>query len=218
MNSRQAIQKTLKHVKREMENEGSGHDWWHVYRVWKLALKIAKSERGADLTVVQLGALLHDIADWKFNDGDETAGERVAREWLEKISVDQDTITRVCYIIRNTSFKGAGMKDHMNSKEGQIVQDADRLDAIGAIGIARTFTYGGYRGRALYDPSHKPEKHLTFDQYKASSSPTINHFYEKLLLLKKRMHTPEGKRIAEERDAFMQQYLKRFFDEWKGNS
>ncbi len=199
-----------------MQKEGSGHDWWHVYRVWKLSQKIAKEEKGADLTVVQLGALLHDIADWKFNKGDERAGKRVARKWLENIGAGPETINKVCYIVRNVSFKGAGVKDKMKSKEGKIVQDADRLDALGAIGIARTFMYGGYKRRLIYDPEYKPEKHRTFAEYKSSNSTTINHFYEKLLLLKDRMNTRTGKRMAVERDAFMREYLKRFFSEWKG--
>lgn len=217
MNKDAMIKSTAKHVKLEMLKEGSGHDWWHVYRVWKTALKIAKQEKGTDITVVQLGALLHDIADWKFSGGDETAGEKAARAWLEKIGTDPKVVDKVCYIVRNVSFKGAGVKDRMKTKEGRVVQDADRLDAMGAIGIARTFMYGGHKGRLIYDPRHKPEKHYTFEEYKASESPSINHFYEKLLLLKRRMKTKEGRRLAKERDAFMRRYLKRFFEEWKGD-
>jgi uncharacterized protein len=216
MDNKAIVAHTAKHVHNVMAKEGSGHDWWHVYRVWKTALKIAKYEKDANLAVVQLGALLHDIADWKFNNGDEKAGEKTTRKLLMKLDADSKIVNQVCYIVRNTSFRGAGVKDNMISKEGQIVQDADRLDAIGAIGIARAFMYGGYKGRLMYDPNHKPEKHRSFSDYKASDSPSINHFYEKLLLLKNRMHTKTGKEMADGRDAFMRSYLRKFFKEWEG--
>ncbi len=216
MEGKALVNKTARHVKEKMIGEGSGHDWWHVYRVWNLAVRIAKEEKGSDITVVQLGALLHDIADWKFSGGDETAGGRVAARWLARIGADKETIEQVNYIVDNVSFKGAGVRDTMKTKEGKIVQDADRLDALGAMGIARTFMYGGYKKRLIYDPERKPEMHKLFSEYKASSSPSINHFYEKLLLLKGRMHTKTAKRIAAERDKYMRGYLKQFFDEWDG--
>jgi len=210
------VKRTADYVKETMYGEGTGHDWWHVYRVWNTAKRIAAKEKGADLTVVQLGALLHDIKDWKFSGGDMSAGERAARKWLEKIDADPGTVDEVCYIVRNVSFKGAGVKDRMKTLEGMIVQDADRIDAIGAIGIARCFAYGGYRGRQIYDPGIKPILHRNFAKYKSSQGTSVNHFHEKLLLLKRRMHTKEGKRIAIERDRFMREYLSRFMKEWEG--
>lgn len=212
----QTIEETSKYVQGKLEGEGSGHDWWHVYRVWKSATNIAKYEK-ADLFTVELAALLHDIADWKFCDGDETVGPNVAGEWLEKQGVNNATVTHVQDIIKNLSFKGAGVKSRMNTIEGMIVQDADRLDAIGAIGIARTFAYGGYKGREIYNPNIKPELHQTFEQYKNSEGNTINHFYEKLLLLKNLMNTSTAKSIAEQRHKFMEEYLNQFYKEWEGN-
>jgi len=210
------VMSTAKYVQNTLAEESTGHDWWHVYRVWKTALNIAKHEEGADLFIVQLAALLHDIADWKFHGSNSDMGVKTATAWLNKIDADKETIERVCYIIKNISFKGANVRNKMNSKEGRIVQDADRLDAIGAIGIARTFAYGGYKNVPIYNPEVKPKYHQTFASYKASNSPTINHFYEKLLLLKDRMNTKTGKRLAEERDVFMRTYLKKFFREWEG--
>lgn len=207
---------TAKHVKKTMYGEGTGHDWWHVYRVWNIAKKIAETEKDANVEVVELGALLHDIKDWKFSDGDMKAGKKATREWLENINADPKTIDSVCYIVENVSFKGAGVKDRMKTLEGMIVQDADRIDAIGAIGIARCFAYGGYKSRQIYDPGIKPVLHKTFTAYKLSNGTSLNHFYEKLLLIKKRMHTKEGKRIADERDRFMREYLDRFMKEWEG--
>ena len=215
MNKNALVESTANYVKSQMLEDCTGHDWWHVYRVWKTALKIARYE-DADLTVVQLGALLHDIADWKFNNGDTGVGEKVSRKWLKKANADPKTISQVCYIVKNVSFKGAGVKDRMRTKEGQIVQDADRLDAMGAMGIARTFTYGGYKGRLIYDPNLKPKNHKSFAEYGAAKSSSVNHFYEKLLLLKDRMNTKTGKRLAKARDAFMREYLRRFFREWEG--
>ena len=216
MNDIVIIRQTTEHVKKTMYGEGTGHDWWHVYRVWNIAKKIAKTEKDADMEVVELGALLHDIKDWKFSNGDMKAGERAAREWLESIDADPEIVDRVCYIVGNVSFKGAGVKDRMKTLEGRIVQDADRIDAIGAIGIARCFAYGGHRNRQIYDPGIRPVLHKTFKAYKSSEGTSLNHFYEKLLLLKNRMHTKEGKRIADERNAFMQEYLDRFMKEWEG--
>jgi uncharacterized protein len=215
MNKTSIIEKTVTYVRETLEGEGSGHDWWHIYRVWHMAKHIAKDEE-ADLFIVELAALLHDIADWKFNDGDDDAGPKVAREWLEKLELDEDVISHVCQIIKDASFKGAGVTTQMSTKEGMIVQDADRLDAIGAIGIARTFAYGGHKSREMYNPDQKPTQHGSFYEYKKNQSHTINHFYEKLLLLKDRMNTNTAKRIAEGRHTFMEEYLERFYKEWEG--
>ncbi|HAL49824.1 MAG: Metal dependent phosphohydrolase [Candidatus Uhrbacteria bacterium GW2011_GWD2_41_121] len=210
------IQKTAQYAKETLFGDASGHDWWHVYRVWKSAINIAKGEK-ADLFIVEITALLHDIADYKLHDGDDSIGPRKAREWLESLSVDADAIDHVASIIANMSFKGAGVESKLETLEGRIVQDADRLDAIGAIGIARTFAYGGSKGREMYDPEVKPEMHTSFDKYKNNSSPTINHFYEKLLLLKDLMNTETAKQIAKDRHEFMEGYLDEFYKEWEGN-
>lgn len=215
MNERDIIQQTADHVRQLLSGEGSGHDWFHIERVRHSALTIGKEEQ-ADLFVVELAALLHDVADWKFAGGDHEAGPRAARQWLEALQVSTAVIDHVCEIIASLSFKGAGVATAMRTVEGQAVQDADRLDAIGAIGIARAFAYGGHKGRALYDPDVSPEAHASFEAYKKNTGPTINHFYEKLLLLKDRMNTPAGKRLAAERHAFMERYLEQFFAEWKG--
>ena len=217
MNSdqRAIVQKIADEVKSKFEGEGSGHDWWHILRVWNIAKHIVGNE-SADDFIVELGALLHDIADWKFCDGDDTVGPKVARQILEKYSVSAEVTQRVCDIIATISFKGAGVKTNMKTLEGEIVQDADRLDAIGAIGIARTFTYGGYKGRPMHDPSQKPSLHQSKKDYYKNESPTINHFYEKLLLLKDRMNTKTAKVLAEDRHQFMEDYLNRFFQEWNG--
>ena len=214
MNKEEIIKKTADYVESRLDGEGSGHDWWHIYRVWKTAVNIGEKE-SADLFVVQLAALLHDIADWKFHSGDDSVGPKLAREWLEKLDVDENIIFNVCKIIKELSFKGAGVKSKIKTKEGMVVQDADRLDAIGAIGIARAFAYGGHKGREIYNPDIKPEKHETFEQYKNNKGPTINHFYEKLLLLKDLMNTPSAREIAEERHRFMEEYLDKFFKEWE---
>ena len=191
----------------------SSHDWFHVERVWRNACAIAREE-GGDLAVVELAALLHDIGDWKFHSGDDTVGPRLAREWMAGLDVSPASIDHVCDIIARLSFKDAGVKTQMPTLEGSIVQDADRLDAIGAIGIARAFAYGGHAGRAIYDPDVPPEEHHSFAAYKQNKGPTINHFYEKLLLLKDRMNTAAGRRLAAERHEFMEQFLTRFFVEW----
>lgn len=193
MNKEQIINQTAEFIKAKLTGEGSGHDWWHVYRVWKNAEHIGKREE-VDLFVVELAALLHDIADWKFNDGNDDIGPQLAREWLEKLSVDEEIISHVCQIIKDASFKGAGVATKMKTIEGMVVQDADRLDVIGAIGIARTFAYGGSKGREMHNPEIKPEKHESFEQYKNNHSSTINHFYEKLLLLKELMNTKTAKK------------------------
>lgn len=209
------IDKTIQFVKQKLENAEGGHDWFHIERVYKNALLIAKEE-DCDLTVVQLGALLHDIADSKFHDGDETIGPKTARFFLEKENVDEATIQHVIAIIENISFKGGNFEKKFTSKELEIVQDADRLDAIGAIGIARTFNYGGFKNRALYNPEILPNLTMSKEEYKNSESPTLNHFYEKLLLLKDKMNTRTGKKIALERHVYMENFLSQFLAEWNG--
>lgn len=211
------IRYTAEYVRQKMLGESSGHDWWHVYRVWQMALKIGSAER-ADLTVVQLGALLHDIADWKFHRGDTEIGSKVAREWLERCQADVQTIDLVCDVVASVSFKGARVADIPRSKEAAVVQDADRLDAIGAVGIARTFAYGGAHGREMHNPEILPLLHDSAESYVANSSPTINHFHEKLLLLKDRMKTATGRRIAEGRHEYMLAFLDRFHREWVGEA
>lgn len=206
------ITKTAEFVKNKMESESTGHDWLHVYRVWNNSIKIGQIEQ-ADMFVVQLGALLHDIADWKFYDGDLTAGARIAREFLDRFQIDGEVIDHVCDIVKNVSFKGAKTAVESLSKEGQVVQDADRLDAIGAIGIARTFAYGGYKQREIYNPAIKPIIHESFEHYKNSTGTSINHFHEKLLFLKDMMNTPTAKKMAGERHAFMEEYMRRFYEE-----
>lgn len=210
------IDKTAAYVRERFSGEGSGHDWWHMYRVWQLAKTICVSEQEADPFVVELGALLHDIADWKFHNGDEEAGPKAARAWLETLGVDDQVIRHIEGIISTVSFKGAGVASNMKTIEGKIIHDADKLDAIGAIGIARTFAYGGANSREMYNPDQKPEMHQSFDAYKKSKSHTVNHFYEKLLLLKDRMYTQSGRRIAEYRHKYMEEYLKEFYAEWEG--
>lgn len=207
------IERTAAHVYAAMSGEGSGHDWWHIHRVWQMAMRLGERE-GADLRVVQLAALLHDLGDQKFHGGDETVGPRMAREWLAEEGATPDVIDHVTEIIRDLSFKGAGVATPMRTLEGQVVQDADRLDAIGAVGIARAFAYGGHKGRLLYDPDVPPQMHASFAEYKASSAPTINHFYEKLLLLKGLMNTGAARQIAEARHRFMELYLDQFYAEW----
>ena len=215
MRQEMIIKLTEEHVRRKLEGEGSGHDWWHVYRVWKNAIHIGKVE-GANLFVVELAALLHDIADWKFNNGDEEAGPRESAKWLKSLELEEEIIVQISDIIRSLSFKGANVKSPMSTLEGMIVQDADRLDAIGAIGIARTFAYGGYKGREMYNPNIKPMVHNSFEEYKNNVNPTINHFYEKLLLLKDLMNTSTAKSMAEKRHIFMEEYLSKFYNEWEG--
>ncbi len=209
------ILKIAEEVKAKLEGEGSGHDWWHIYRVWKMAKRIGEEEK-ADLLIVELSALLHDIADWKFYDGDDTVCPRIAGEILAKYGAQQGMIDIVGQIIKEGSFKGAGVKTEPSTFEGKVVQDADRLDAIGAIGIARTFAYGGHKNRLMYDPTVKPTLHTSKEEYTKSQSPTINHFYEKLFLLKDLMNTKTAKVIAKDRHKFMEEYLDRFFGEWDG--
>jgi uncharacterized protein len=211
-NEQEIINKTADHVKSILLGESSGHDWWHIYRVWMLAKSIAKKEN-ADLYIVELAALLHDIADWKFTDGDEEVGPKLAREWLVTLGVDEKEINHITEIIKDLSYKGAKVKRSMKTLEGKVVQDADRLDAMGAIGIARCFAYGGHKGREIYNPEIKPQLHDTADAYKNNKSPSINHFYEKLLLLRDLINTESAKIIAQERHEFMERFLEEFHNE-----
>lgn len=215
MSDSDLISKTIAFVKEKLKDAEGGHDWFHMERVYKNAILIAQEE-DCDLTVVKLGALLHDIADSKFHDGDETIGPKTARVFLEKEKVDEAIIQQVINIIENISFKGGNFEKQFHSKELAIVQDADRLDAIGAIGIARTFNYGGFKNRALYNPDIAPNLKMTKDEYKNSEAPTLNHFYEKLLLLKDKMNTETGKKIALERHKYMENFLSQFYAEWEG--
>lgn len=208
---------TARFIREKLAGDSSGHDWWHIDRVRRNAVQIARQE-GADVFQVELAALLHDIADWKFHGGDDTAGPRAARSWLTENDVDARTIDQVCEIIATVSFKGAGVATEMATLEGKCVQDGDRLDAIGAVGVARAFAFGGHFGRAMYDPDVPFELHQSFAAYKSKGGPTINHFYEKLLLLKDRMQTETGRRLAAERHQFMEQFLKQFFAEWDGKA
>lgn len=209
------IDKTILFVKNELKEAEGGHDWFHIERVYKNALLIAATE-SSNLTVVKLAALLHDIADSKFHGGDEAVGPAKARTFLTSLAVEEVIIDHVVKIIENISFKGGTTEKQFTSIELDIVQDADRLDAIGAIGIARTFNYGGFKNRTLYDPAIAPLTNMTKEAYKNSTAPTLNHFYEKLLLLKDLMNTKTGRKLAEERHRFMEQFLARFYAEWEG--
>lgn len=209
------IDRTAAFVKESLHNAESGHDWWHTERVWKNARLLLRSE-DANHLVVELAALLHDIADSKFHNGDEEIGPRTAGNFLQSIGAEEEVVFHVEQIIRNMSYKSGFAEVKYSSREMDIVQDADRLDAIGAIGIARAFTYGGYKNRTLYDPAIEPKPLQSKEEYKNSTAPTINHFYEKLLLLKDRMNTPAARRIATERHGFMERYLEQFFTEWEG--
>jgi uncharacterized protein len=215
MKTTKLIDTTILFVKETLAQAEGGHDWFHIERVCKNALLIAATEV-CDIEIVQLGALLHDIADSKFHDGDETIGPIIARAFLEGQNVSSETIDHVIAIIENISFKGGNVKRKFSSIELDIVQDADRLDAIGAIGIARTFNYGGFKNRALYHPEITPNLSMTKEEYKNNEAPTINHFYEKLLLLKDKMNTPTGKQIAQERHRYMEGFLEQFYAEWEG--
>jgi uncharacterized protein len=210
------IERAAAHVRAAMSGESSGHDWWHIERVWRLARRIGEAE-GADMQVVELAALLHDLGDHKFHGGDLTAAPRIAADWLREAGADAALIEHVAEIIGTLSFKGAGVPTPMRTLEGQVVQDADRLDAIGAIGIARTFAYGGWKGQAMHDPEQPPTLHGSFDDYGRGRTTTVNHFYEKLLLLKDRMNTPTARRMAEARHAYMEGFLQQFLTEWDGH-
>ena len=215
MDNSDIVHKTILFVQEKLENAEGGHDWFHIERVYKNALLIAENEV-CDVNVVKLGALLHDIADSKFHDGDEAIGPKIAREFLESENADEVTIQHVINIIENLSFKGGNAEKTFSSVELDIVQDADRLDAMGAIGIARTFNYGGFKNRPLYNPNIAPNLHMSKEEYKNSEAPTINHFYEKLLFLKDKMNTETGKKIAEGRHQFMKNFLSQFYAEWDG--
>ena len=211
------INKTIAFVKATLTNAEGGHDWFHIERVYNNSLLILKHEN-ADVLTVKLGALLHDIADSKFHNGDENIGPKLASNFLEQQNVAPHTISHVARIISHISFKGGNAHQSFTSPELDIIQDADRLDAIGAIGIARCFNYGGFKNRALYNPDIAPKLNMTKAEYKASTAPSINHFYEKLLLLKDRMNTATGRRIAAQRHEFMSAYLEQFYKEWRGES
>jgi uncharacterized protein len=215
MNTNLIIEHTKTFVQQKLQGAEGGHDWFHIQRVYNNALLIAKGEE-CDLFAVQLGALLHDIADSKFHNGDETVGPKLAGEFLESQNVPEAVIMQVVKIIENISFKGGNFEKHFHSPELAIVQDADRLDAIGAIGIARAFNYGGFKNRSMHDPAIAPNLHMTKEEYKATTAPTINHFYEKLLLLKDKMNTTTGKEIAQKRHKYMEGFLAQFYAEWDG--
>lgn len=217
MDQEKIISETISFVKKTLKHAEGGHDWFHIERVYKNSLLITKEE-SVDKFIVSLGALLHDIADAKFHNGDETVGPKVAREFLESIQVPESVILHVEKIISNISFKGGNFNQQFTSPELEVIQDADRLDAIGAIGIARCFNYGGFKNRKLYDPEILPNLKMSKEEYKKSTAPTMNHFYEKLLLLKDKMNTKTGKKIAEQRHVFMEQFLAQFYQEWNGLS
>lgn len=209
------IDSTILFVKQQLENAEGGHDWFHIERVYKNALLIADGE-DCDVTIVKLGALLHDIADSKFHDGDESIGPKTARAFLESQNASEDVIEHVIAIIENISFKGGNFEKTFHSKELEIVQDADRLDALGAIGIARAFNYGGFKNRTIFNPNVQPNLNMSKEEYKNSNGTTLNHFYEKLLLLKDKMNTKTGRKIALERHNYMQNFLSQFYAEWDG--
>ena len=207
------IEKTIAFVKEKLEGAEAGHDWFHIERVWKLSKKIAEKD-GGNLEVIELSALLHDIADPKFHNGDETLALKISKDFLEEIHVNAELIEQVLFVIKNISFKNRAEAPENPPLELQIVQDADRLDAIGAIGIARTFNFGGFKNNLMYHPEIKPNLGMNKEEYKKSNGTTINHFYEKLLLLKDLMNTKTAKKIASERHDFMLQFLDEFYKEW----
>lgn len=215
MTDKEIITATIAFVKTTLKGAEGGHDWWHIERVWNNSKTIAAVEN-VNLFVVELAALLHDIADSKFHGGDEAIGPKMAKDFLKSLSVDDAVILHVEHIIANISFKGGNFIKTFHSPELAVVQDADRLDAIGAIGIARAFSYGGFKNREIFNPEIPPELDLTKEAYKNSTAPTINHFYEKLLRLKNKMNTETGKRMAEERHIYMEGFLNQFYTEWKG--
>ena len=217
MDKRKIVKNVEKYVKAELSGDPTGHDWRHAWRVCRTAKAIAREE-GGDLFVIELGALLHDIADWKFAGGDEKAGSKKADDLLRKLGADEGTINKIKEIVDDVSFKGAGVENKIRTKEGMIVQDADRLDVIGAIGIARVFAYGGSTCREIYNPDIKPKLHKTFEDYKKNKSSSINHFYEKVLLLKDRLNTKTARKMAAKRHKFLEKYLEQFFEEWEGKA
>ena len=211
----QILEKTVQFVKEKLGDDATGHDYFHIMRVKELAVRRAKEE-GGDVYISQLAALLHDIADWKFHGGDLNAGPKLATEWLESLDESPETVKKVADIIKEVSYKGAGVKTTPTTIEGKVVQDADRLDALGAIGIARTFAYGGRFERPMYDPDQPPVMHKTFEEYKNSRGTTFNHFYEKILLLKDRLNTEAARSLAAERHKFVEDFVERFLLEWEG--
>ncbi len=217
MDKETIIERTVQFVKETLQDAEGGHDWFHTQRVWRTAKHIAQTEH-VDPFVVSLGALLHDIADAKFHGGDEAVGPAKASAFLRSLSVDERVVEHIVNIITHISFKGGNEEQIFHSPELDVIQDADRLDAIGAIGIARTFNYGGHKGRELYNPSIPPNLHMSKEEYRNSTAPTINHFYEKLLLLKDRMNTDTGKALAAKRHRFMEEFLDEFYQEWDGLS
>jgi len=208
---KRVLAETEKYIREYFEHEGSGHDWWHIHRVRNMALKLAEKE-GGNLFIIEMAALLHDLDDWKLNSGSESKTE----QWLKLNGFDESTSQTILRVIEQVSFKGAGVENKATTIEARIVQDADRLDAIGAIGIARTFAYGGHKGRPFYHPDIKPVLHTDFESYKNNTAPTINHFYEKLLLLKNSLNTSAAIEIAKNRHIFMETFLEHFFAEWEG--
>lgn len=215
MRKDEIIKNTIEFVKQTLSEVEGSHDWWHIYRVWKITQLIHKTEKANPL-ISELAALLHDIADHKFHNGDETIGPKKAQDFLNSLKLDNEIIEAVIKIIENISFLGGHKKSNYFSQELAVVQDADRLDAIGAIGIARTFSYGGFKKREIYNPEIKPNMNMSKEEYKNSTAPTINHFYEKLLLLKDKMNTETGKKLAQKRHDFMEIYLSQFYNEWEG--
>jgi len=213
MNTQEIIQKTELYILAEFSSEGSGHDWFHINRVRNMALRIGQNEE-CDLFRIEMAALLHDLDDWKLTDSDSHYPIKAGR-WLDEMGVSGEVSSQILRIIEDVSYMGAGTETPVRSVEASVVQDADRLDAIGALGIARTFAYGGHKNRLIYNPSIPPVMHSDFKSYKASTAPTINHFYEKLLLLKDRMNTQTARMIAQERHQFMQDYLTQFLEEWE---
>jgi uncharacterized protein len=216
MTNEELILRTAEHVRTVFQHDSSGHDWWHIHRVWKMAIHLAREEQ-ADLFVVELAALLHDLDDWKLHPQGDGRPSR-AEAWLRELGVAPPVRDHVCAILTHLSFKGAGVGNRIDTLEGRVVQDADRLDALGAVGLARAFAYGGSRGRAMHDPAQEPTLHATFEQYRQNQGTTLNHFHEKLLLLKDRMNTATGKRLAEARHAYLEGFLERFLAEWDGRA
>lgn len=215
MDKEAIIQETKQYIESVFRAEGSGHDWFHIDRVTRMAMRLGAEER-CDLFVVEMAALLHDLEDWKLVEANR-ANERKVKKWLSFVGVEAAVAASIVQVIDQVSYKGAGVDTPVLTIEAAVVQDADRLDAIGAIGVARTFAYGGYKNRLIYDPEIEPVMHADFQEYKKSTAPTINHFYEKLLLLKDRMNTTPAKRIADGRHQFMVDYLTQFFDEWNAD-
>jgi uncharacterized protein len=213
MNSTEIVSQIKSIIKKQFENESTGHDWFHIERVYKMAAFLQKTE-GGDLEIIELAALLHEVSDHKFNGGSATLGGDIAFEMLINLKYSPVKAEKVREIINQVSFKGANVEHLTNSIEAKIVQDADRLDAIGAIGIARAFAYGGNKERPLFDPSIPPVLHDSFDAYKNSKSHTINHFHEKLLLLRSKLNTSTAINIGNERHEFLELFLKNFMNEW----